>query len=324
VATGRPTDAIEDDGGRPAEAPARAPGRAGDRPEARRGGARPEADAAAPAGAWRRGTGTNLIGIPSAVFASAAFNDDARPVHIAGAREMNPDLFRLLDRAASPAEAADAFTTYMAAMFGLQAEPRPAPAAGVPGRDGDVAARRYRTSYLRLLRGWAYDSNSPEGAVLKGWVESRFGLVPTFHREPLDRFHSAAWARYVEEKIGSRFHNNAILSQLDLLYEFAQWVQGRFHRDAPALRLYRGVNDFDEHPIVERLDRRRVVVRLNNLVSFTEERDMATWFGDLVLETTVPAVKVLFFNALLPRHALKGEGEVLVIGGDYLVAARYS
>ena len=31
----------------------------------------------------------------------------------------------------------------------------------------------------------------------------------------------------------------------------------------------------------------------------------------------------LFFNELLPRHALKGEGEVLAIGGDYLVKATY-
>jgi NAD+--dinitrogen-reductase ADP-D-ribosyltransferase len=48
---------------------------------------------------------------------------------------------------------------------------------------------------------------------------------------------------------------------------------------------------------------------------------MATWFGDYILEADVPAVKILFFSALLPRHALKGEGEVLVIGGDYLVTA---
>jgi NAD+---dinitrogen-reductase ADP-D-ribosyltransferase len=235
-------------------------------------------------------------------------------VHIAGTRESNRDLFRRLAAAVDVAEAADIFVAYMTAMFGLAAERRRV-------EPGDGAARRYRTGYLRLLRGWAYDSNSPEGAVLKGWVESRFGLMPTYHKEPLTRFSSPGWARYVEEKIGSRFHNNAIASQLDLLYEYAQWVRMRFYPAEPLLRLYRGVNDFGEHPIVERRTRRQVVVRLNNLVSFTCERDMATWFGDYILETDVPAVKVLFFNALLPRHALKGEGEVVVIGGDYLVTA---
>jgi Dinitrogenase reductase ADP-ribosyltransferase (DRAT). len=269
--------------------------------------------------AWRRGHGTNLIGMPSGLFASAAFNAEHRPVHIAGVREMNADLFRLLDATSSMVDAADLFTSYMATMFALSEHRRPAGEGA--GKNEPPARRRYRTSYLRLLRGWAYDSNGPEGAVLKGWAESRFGLVPTYHKEPLTDFHSHAWARYVEEKIGSRFHNNAILSQIDLLYEFAQWAIARFHPNQGQMRLYRGVNDFDEHQIVERRSKRQVVLRLNNLVSFTSERDVAGWFGDHILEADVPSVKVLFFNALLPRHALKGEGELLVIGGDYLVTA---
>ncbi|MFO1127276.1 MAG: NAD(+)--dinitrogen-reductase ADP-D-ribosyltransferase [Rhodospirillales bacterium] len=267
-------------------------------------------------GVWQRGGGGNLIGIPTGFFASTAFNAMSPRVHIAGVRETNIDLFRRLAEAGSVADAADIFVAYTTAMFGLAAELR---------RDEgeNVARRHYHTSYLRLLRGWAYDSNSPEGAVLKGWVEGRFGLLPTFHKQPLTHFTSPAWARYVEEKMGSRFHNNAIASQLDLLYEYAQWIRARFYPDDRLLRLYRGVNDFDEHPIIERRARRQVVVRLNNLVSFTCERDMATWFGDYILEADVPAAKVVFFNAMLPRHALKGEGEVLVIGGDYLVTASY-
>jgi hypothetical protein len=34
--------------------------------------------------------------------------------------------------------------------------------------------------------------------VLKGWVESRFGLSPRHHGEPLREPGSAAWQRYVE------------------------------------------------------------------------------------------------------------------------------
>ena len=274
-----------------------------------------------PRAAWRRGDGTNLIGIPTGLFASAAFNSAHRPVQIAGVREMNADLFKLLATAGSMEEASGLFSAYMATMFGLADGRVPVRSEVAPNEP--PPRRHYRSSYLRLLRGWAFDSNGSEGAVLKGWVESRFGLVPTYHRQPLTDFHTAAWSQYVEEKMSSRFHNNAILSQLDLLYEFAQWFLARFQPEQTHLRLYRGVNDFEEHQIVERRPRRQVVLRLNNLVSFTSERDMASWFGDHILEAEVPKTKVLFFTTLLPRHALKGEGELLVIGGDYLVTASY-
>ena len=264
---------------------------------------------------WRSGNGTNLVGVPSATIASAAFNAQIRPLHIAGVREMNPELFRMLEDAPDVAAAGAVFTAYMASTFGLT------PRTSVEEEPG--TRRRYRSSYLRLLRGWAYDSNSPEGAVLKGWVESRFGLFPTYHKEPLKRFNSPAWATYVEEKMGSRFHNNAISSQLDLLYEFAQWTLARLRPDGRAMRLYRGVNDFDEHQIIERLDKRRVVLRLNNLVSFTDVREIASCFGDCILQTDVPLAKIFLFKALLPRHALKSEDEVLAVGGDYLVLATY-
>lgn len=230
-------------------------------------------------------------------------------------RESNHGLFALLERTTSLEQAAAVFEDYMSVVFGLHPEQRMRPA----GSDG---RRRYRSSYLRLLRGWAYDSNSPGGAVLKGWVESRFGLFPTFHRQPITQFASKPWIRYIEEKMGSRFHNNAIYGQLDLLYEFAQWSLERSGTRSHLL-LFRGINDFEEHLLIERIGRRYVVLRLNNIVSFTHHRDIATWFGSYILEAAVPTAKILFFNTLLPHHALKGEGEVLVIGGDYRVKATY-
>lgn len=267
-------------------------------------------------GVWRHGDGTNLVGIPSGFIGSADFNAQNRRMRIAGVHEMNHGLFRMLDASEDDAEAAGMFIAYMAAMFGPD-EPR-------KGHEDDPGARRrYRTSYMRLLRGWAYDSNSPEGAVLKGWVESRFGLFPTYHKQQLNKFNSEAWADYVVEKMGSRFHNNAILSQLDLLYEFSQWALRRKAPEPPALRLFRGVNDFNEHRIIEKIDKRRAILRLNNLVSFTSDRDVASCFGDCILETDVPISKVLFYRTLLPRHPLKGEEEILAIGGDYAVAASY-
>jgi NAD+---dinitrogen-reductase ADP-D-ribosyltransferase len=160
-------------------------------------------------GARALGHSTNLVGVPAGALASAAFNDAAPALRVAGVREENAHLFRMLERSASAEHAAVIFEHYMAVMFGLTPLPPPLDQQG---------RRRYRASYLRLLRGWAYDNNGAEGAVLKGWVESRFGLVPTYHKEKITRFASSAWIRYVEEKMASRFHNNAIYSQLDLLF----------------------------------------------------------------------------------------------------------
>jgi NAD+--dinitrogen-reductase ADP-D-ribosyltransferase len=124
--------------------------------------------------------------------------------------------------------------------------------------------------------------------------------------------------------MSSRFHNNSIYVQLDLVFEFCQWAIARFAFPGTThLRLFRGVNDFLEHRLIERLDRRQCIVRLNSLVSFTSRRDMAETFGDTILEVDVPLTKVVFFNKLLPVHPLKGEDEYLVIGGDFRVTAAY-
>ncbi|MBF0563508.1 MAG: NAD(+)--dinitrogen-reductase ADP-D-ribosyltransferase [Alphaproteobacteria bacterium] len=263
-----------------------------------------------------RGHSINLVGVPTGLLASPDFNAFPVAVRIAGVREMNRGLFEMLDDSPTAEDAALAFSMDMCAPFGLDPEQHE--------RIVNGGAHRFRSSYLRLLKGWGYDANSPEGAVLKGWVESRFGLYPTFHKERLDRLMSQAWMNYVTEKMSSRFHNNSINAQLDILYEYCQWSLIRFHSVGRRhLTLFRGVNDFSEHQVVERLDREHCVVRFNNLVSFTSDREIADCFGDTIIEAGVPTVKVLFFNTLLPHHPLKGEGEYLVIGGDYLVTARY-
>jgi len=263
-----------------------------------------------------KGHSTNLVGIPTGLLASAAFNDYPLPLSINGVREMNRSFFESVAGAADAAAAEEGFERYMTLLFGLDGN-------GAVGDEG-AGKRRFRASYRRLLQGWGFDSNGPEGAVLKGWVESRFGLLPTFHKSPLGRFPSPAWIAYVEEKMSSRFHNNSISLQLDILYEFCQWMLGRWF--APGRRhltLYRGINDFEEHQIIERIDKRTAVIRQNNLVSFTASRVVADEFGDTILEARVPLVKILFFNDLLAKHQLKGEGEYLVIGGDYRVSVSY-
>ncbi|TCO71122.1 NAD+--dinitrogen-reductase ADP-D-ribosyltransferase [Rhodovulum euryhalinum] len=268
------------------------------------------------AGHPRRSIGhsTNMVGRSPDWLASAGFNDAPEPLHIWGVREMNPSLFAMLDRAGDPAEAGAAFLAYMMAMFGIDPEQR----------DEGAGGRRFRASFLRLIQGWSFDSNGPEGAVLKGWVESRFGLCPSFHKAIIDEAAGPAWAAYVDEKMASRFHANAIWVQLDLLFEFCQWAVARFAFPGQThLTLFRGVNAFDAHGIAEWTGGRGAVVRLNNLVSFTSDREVADCFGDRILTVRVPLCKVLWFGGLLPSHPLRGEGEVLAVGGDFRVSADY-
>lgn len=252
---------------------------------------------------------TNRVGVSTELLADSEFNQYPVDLHIHGTRETNRGLFRTLDTIATdPERAAEVFEDYMAIMFGLDPEQRE------PDQKG---RRRFRSSYRRLLRGWGFDSNSAEGAVMKGWVESRFGLFPTFHKAPLERFPSEAWVKYLEEKASSRFHNNSISLQLDLIYEFCQWWFARFHPDLTHYTLYRGSNDCEQQ-IIERREKRLVVMRFNNLLSFSSDRGTADEFGDYILEVKVPRAKILYFSGLLPQ-VLRGEDEYLVIGGDYLV-----
>lgn len=225
-------------------------------------------------------------------------------------RETNRALFAMLADATNAGEAMLAFQIYMRTVFELD----------LPGDRDRHGRKRYRSSYLRLLRGWGFDANGREGAVMKGWVESRFGLLPSFHKAPLRRYPSEAWMTYLEEKMSARFTNNSINAQLDLLYEFSQWMFAKWIRPgASHLLLYRGVNDLAEHEIVAWIDKRHAITKQNNLVSFTDRRDIADQFGDSILEVDVPIPKIVFANSLLPGSVLKGEGEFLVLGGDYRV-----
>lgn len=258
------------------------------------------------------GHSTNLVGISTACLASHMFNVHPQPLHIAGTREAASGLFAQLDRQTSHEACAALFQDYMCVVFGFETEQQLQ--VDAQGR------RRYRNSYLRLIQDWGMDSNNAQGAVLKGWVESRFGIFPTFHKQPLGSLMSRNWIGYLEEKMNSRYHNNCIYMQLDLLYEFCQWVIERF--GFPARRhktLYRGVNTLEDGWQVQSADKQRKVLRFNNLVSFTDRRGIASEFGAYILQVDVPMVKLLFCSELLPQHALHGEAEYLVIGGDYLV-----
>ena len=271
----------------------------------------------------QRWISTNLVGVPTAWLASTGFNERAPELHIAGARETQPGLFALLDRCDHLNEAREVFVHYLSIAFGLCPPER----HELGGLDA-AEQRRWRGSWRRLLQGWGMDANGAAGAVLKGWVESRFGLVPTFHKAPLAHFPSPAWVAYLEEKASSRYHSNNIYQQLDLLYEFCQWALARFPLPAPQMqgrhvRLWRGSNRVEEQLLQGTLHGRRCRVRLNNIVSFSLSPEEASCFGDWVFELLVPCSKLLVFPGLLPGTVLQGEQEVVALGGDYDVVARY-
>ena len=256
------------------------------------------------------GHSSNLTGVPGGLLASASFSDFPIPLSIRGVREAHADLFDELSHCRNFDKARTAYSRYMEALFALEAKKN--------------RRSRYHASYLRLLKDWRVDSNGPAGAVMKGWVESRFGLFPTFHKTPIRRFNSPEWIAYVEEKMCSRFNNNNIYMQLDLLYEFSQWVLprhvsvGRKH-----LTLYRGTNDLSDQQLIQRLDARTAVVRLNNLLSFTSNRHIADEFGDIIIKAEVPIAKLLCFDELISPSLLRGESEYIAIGGDYRVTLSY-
>ncbi len=261
---------------------------------------------------------TNLVGVPTELLASPAFNAHPQGLHIGGTRASHAGLFSLLDSCTSARESSEVFVHYMSLAFGLQP-------VSEPVCQGEQ--RRWRASYHKLLQGWGLDSNGPAGAVLKGWVESRFGLVPCFHKARLERFPSPAWVSYLEEKASSRYQNNCIYQQLDLLYEFCQWAVVRFvpFGAVQCVALWRGFTRGDEQVVQGEWGRtsRQLVVRLNNLVSFSTDPQQAECFGDWVLQADVPVSKLLFYPDLLPAAPLTGEGEVLAIGGDYDVKVRH-
>jgi len=180
-----------------------------------------------------------------------------------------------------------------------------------------AAGHKARAARLvRVLRGWSFDADSREAAVLKGWVESRFGLIPRHHGSPLRDFTGPAWQRYVEMRAAGLSGANALESQLDLLYAFGQYEFARCDRK-PHLTLFRGINRLADHEVLSG-DGKQQVVLFNNLTSFTANRERAGEFGDIILEALVPVAKIFFHCALLPG-VLRGEDEYLAIGGAYEV-----
>jgi len=251
----------------------------------------------------------NNCNLPPWVIASRHFNENPQPLEIQGVKEGNRFLFEKLAAIVSQEERALVFNDFMSVKFQLH-----------HWQDQtDTARKSIKNSYLRFLRGWMMDSNSVEGAVLKRWVESRMGITPSYHRARISGIHSQAYFEFSVDVMKGSARTNAIQSQLDILYEYCQFELARRFPHTRHMLLYRGTYDASEHDLVEQVNRREQIVRLNNLVSCTSDEERAWEFGSTVWEVRVPLSKIFFYNDLLPGSIMKGEGEYLVIGGEYRV-----
>lgn len=214
----------------------------------------------------------------------------------------------MLDQIDDPSRRGEVFHDYVSVKFRLH-----------EWAEHQASARSsLRSSYVQFIHGWGADCNSHSGAVLKSWVESRFGLPARYHggRLPDDPL---ARERYQCDCMRGAAKTVAVAMQLDLLYTFGQYELQRRYPGERWLTLYRGTHDAEEYAVRDLPSDRRALVVFNNLSSFTSDPEVAWEFGSLVWKVRVPLQKIIFFSGLLPSHLLGGEAEYLVIGGEYRV-----
>lgn len=246
------------------------------------------------------------------IIGSEEFQANPLPVEIDGARATDARLFRRLEAITDAEARSRMFHDYLSVKFGLNEQVE---------RHGKTKSVY---SYVHLLRAWGADSNRQAGAVLKAWVESRFGILATYHNGRLADDATARETFTLDRMRGSARSIGALM-QLDLLYTFCQDELRRRLPDVRWKTLYRGTHDPEEYAIHtqpnqgEGRSRRSMLVQINNLSSFTSDPEVAWEFGSSAWEVEVPLAKIVFFSGLLPKSLLTGESEHLVLGGYYHV-----
>lgn len=248
--------------------------------------------------------------LPPWALASQEFQNNPWPIEIVGTREAEARLFQELEGIADPDERGKLFHAYTAKRFHLDEWVRNA---------DEPNAKVSQHSYLRFLRSWGADSNSRSGAVLKSWVESRFGLRPTYH-DGLLASNATARDKYARDSMHGAEETMGVTMQLDLLYTFCQYELLRRLPEQRWVTLFRGTHDPEEYMVTGKDGLKDpTLITLNNLSSFSSDKEIAWEFGSLVWKVQIPIAKIVFFSGLLPSSLLQGENEYLVLGGDYRV-----
>lgn len=253
----------------------------------------------------------NRCNIPPVILGSVTFQERPSAVYLDSQHLLHKALFLNLDEISEPSDRLTHFMDYMKSAFLLDRLDE----AGLNSQRNN----RAKADYLRVLRGWMFDTDSKEGAVLKGWVESRFGLLTLNHLGSLLDRTSHAYQLFLAMRSQGFYNTNALESQLDLVFTYCQYELKRQKPDQEHVTLYRGVNHISEHDIIERNNARQLTVLLNNINSFTSNSDYACTFGDTIIEVSIPLSKLFYFPNLFPG-TLQGEEEYIVIGGAYRVS----
>ena len=255
-------------------------------------------------------TSLNRCNLPAVVLGGCTYQQYPAPLSIDCVAELHREFFQNIETILSPNERIVHFRQYMCSAFLLGKSEE----AGFTPES--QRKKRQKVDYLRLLRGWMFNPDGVEGAVMKRWVESRFGLLTLNHRGLLGDFDSVAYRQYQADYVSGLYNTNALESQLDLLYTYCQYELARQWPGKTHWQLYRGVNDIKNHShLGNKTDIQRSLL-LNNLNSFSSDRHFCETFGDVILDVQVPLSKLIYFPELL-TGVLKGEFEYLVIGGVY-------
>lgn len=251
----------------------------------------------------------NRCSLPAEALASLAYHLAPLALELDGMLPLHRPLIEHLSALDTPGARADLFHRYMTAHFLLD----DAPALGLSEHS---RLNRCRLDYLRLLRGWLFDADGREAAVLKAWVESRFGLLTGFHRGSIEYPDDESGRRRAFERARAAglYGTGALEAQIDLLYMYTQHELSRRHPGMRHLTLYRGYSGRGALIPLAPLPDGHSAVAINNLSSFSASRERADEFGDYVIACDVPLPKVLAFSHLIPGR-LQGEDEYLVIGG---------
>lgn len=251
----------------------------------------------------------NRCNLPAVILGSYTFQQHPVPLSIDGVATLHRDLLRRLERINDAGNRAQQFIDYMTVHFRLHAPE----AVGLtePSR-----LNRSKADYRRLLRGWAFDAEGRDAAVMKGWAESRFGLLPRFHQVPIHSSDDNAYHAYQLAVAEGLYNTNSLEAQLDLLYTYCQYELRRQHPAQTHITLYRGSNGIERIKMAGAAAAATTTLLLNNLNSFSSDLERASEFGDRVFSIAVPLSKIVFYSALIPKY-LKAENEFIVLGGVY-------
>lgn len=250
----------------------------------------------------------NHCNLPADILGGLTYQAHPVPLLLDGVAALHHAFFSQLDQIADARQRARQFSDYMTVQFRLHALED----AGL--KAGSQTDRPF-ANYLTVLKGWMFDTNQREGAILKGWVESRFGLIPRWHNGPIRSIDDKNYQRYQQQYCIGLYNTNALEAQLDLLYTYTQYELSRQFPGQAHRRLYRGINNFSEYELMQE-DADDKIILLNNLNAFSANQERADEFGDKILVASVPLAKVFFFQKLIPGK-LVGEEEFIIIGGLY-------